>query len=78
MTVAPFADEWDDDQLWASPELTADLVEFLGTGALDACRAATCMPAMTGGGLVAEQAGQILADDRLALRLREHDAGGRS
>jgi len=27
---------------------------------------------------LAEQAGQILADDRLALRLREHDAGGRS
>jgi 3-oxoacyl-[acyl-carrier protein] reductase len=35
MTAEIFADEWDDPDLWASPELTADLVELLATGALD-------------------------------------------
>ena len=36
MTAAIFKAEWDDEELWSPPELTADLIEFLETGALDA------------------------------------------
>ncbi len=36
MTAAIFAAEWDDAGLWSPPELTADLIEFIDSGALDA------------------------------------------
>ena len=35
MTATIFADDWDDPDLWTPPELTADLVELLASGALD-------------------------------------------
>jgi 3-oxoacyl-[acyl-carrier protein] reductase len=35
MTAVPFADHWDDPDLWSPPELAAELVEFIATGALD-------------------------------------------
>ncbi len=36
MTAAIFAAEWDAPGLWSPPELTAELIEFLETGVLDA------------------------------------------
>jgi NAD(P)-dependent dehydrogenase (short-subunit alcohol dehydrogenase family) len=36
MTAPIFEAEWDDEELWSPPELTAELIEFLDTGALDA------------------------------------------
>ena len=73
MTVELFADEWADDELWASPELTADLVEYLGTGALDALSGRYLHARDDAWRLFAERAGQILADDMQALRLRRHE-----
>ena len=35
MTAALFADIWDDPDTWTPPETTADLIEFLDSGALD-------------------------------------------
>jgi 3-oxoacyl-[acyl-carrier protein] reductase len=35
MTAGIFKAEWDDEKLWSPPELTADLIEFLDSGALD-------------------------------------------
>ena len=78
MTREVFAEEWDDEQFWASPELTADLVEFLGTGALDALSGRYLHARNDRWRLFAEQTDQIRADDLLALRLRQHDGGGRS
>ena len=36
MTAAVFADIWDEANVWSPPELAADLIEFLESGALDA------------------------------------------
>jgi NAD(P)-dependent dehydrogenase (short-subunit alcohol dehydrogenase family) len=35
MTAGIFAAEWDDPSLWSPPELAADLIEFIDSGALD-------------------------------------------
>ena len=35
MTSRIFAAEWDDPDLWSPPELAADLIEFIDSGALD-------------------------------------------
>ena len=35
MTAAIFPELWDDPQVWAEPELAAELVEFIASGALD-------------------------------------------
>jgi NAD(P)-dependent dehydrogenase (short-subunit alcohol dehydrogenase family) len=70
MTAQVFADEWDDEDLWSSPELTADLVEYLGTGALDAPSGRYLHSRNDDWRSFAERAPQILADDLLAMRLR--------
>jgi 3-oxoacyl-[acyl-carrier protein] reductase len=35
MTRVTFADDWDDPDLWAPPELAAELIACIGSGALD-------------------------------------------
>ena len=35
MTRATFADDWDDPDLWTPPELAAELIACIGSGALD-------------------------------------------
>ena len=70
MTAELFADEWEDEDLWSSPELTADLIEYLGTGALDALSGRYLHAANDDWRAFAERVPQILQQDLLALRLR--------
>jgi len=72
MAAQVFADEWDNEDLWSSPELTADLVEYLDTGALDALSGRYLHARNDDWRTFAERAPQILAEDLLALRLRSH------
>jgi NAD(P)-dependent dehydrogenase (short-subunit alcohol dehydrogenase family) len=37
MTRVAFADDWNDPELWSPPELSAELVACIGSGALDDC-----------------------------------------
>jgi NAD(P)-dependent dehydrogenase (short-subunit alcohol dehydrogenase family) len=70
MTAELFADEWEDEDVWSSPELTADLVEYLGAGALDALCGRYLDAANDDWRAFAERVPQILERDLLALRLR--------
>jgi NAD(P)-dependent dehydrogenase (short-subunit alcohol dehydrogenase family) len=35
MSRVAFADVWDDPGFWSPPELAAELIEYIGSGALD-------------------------------------------
>ncbi len=70
MSAGIFADEWDDPDFWSPPELTADLVEFLGTGALDALSGRYLHAANDDWRAFADQVPEILEQDLYALRLR--------
>jgi len=70
MTAGPFAELWDDPDLWSPPELAADLVAAIDAGDLDALsgryiHAARDWRAMTG-----DVAG-IAEEDLHTLRVRE-------
>ena len=70
MTAAIFADEWDEPDLWSSPALTADLIELIGTGALDRLTGRYVHAANDDWRTLAARADEILADDLHALRVR--------
>lgn len=73
MTAQVFADEWDDPDLWSAPALTADLVEFLDTGALDALSGRYLHAANDDWRALAARSAHILEADLLALRLRREE-----
>jgi 3-oxoacyl-[acyl-carrier protein] reductase len=70
MTAIPFADEWDDPDLWSSPELTADLVEFIDSGALDALSGRYIHAAKDDWRALADRSEDAVAKDLHALRIR--------
>ncbi len=70
MTSVVFADEWDDPDLWSPPELTADLIEFIETGALDGLSGRYIHAARDDWRHLAEHVPDVLADDTHSLRVR--------
>lgn len=70
MSEAVFADLWDDPEVWTPPERTADLVAFLGSGALDDLSGRYIHAAIDDWETMPGRATAILADDLNALRLR--------
>ena len=70
MTSVIFADEWDDPELWSPPELTAELVEFIATGALDGLSGRYIHAARDDWRHLAGHTADVLADDTHALRVR--------
>jgi len=73
MTERVFADIWDDESVWAPPELTAELVAFLASGALDALSGRYIHAAADDWKSMPGNAEAILAEDLHALRLRRRD-----
>jgi 3-oxoacyl-[acyl-carrier protein] reductase len=71
MTATAFADDWDDADLWASPELTADLVELIASGALDVLSGRYLHARYDDPLLLVEQAAEIIAADTHVLRVRD-------
>jgi 3-oxoacyl-[acyl-carrier protein] reductase len=70
MTASIFLTEWDDPAFWTPPEVSADLIEFLDGGALDALSGRYIHAANDDWRSLAGQAPEILAQDRLSLRVR--------
>jgi NAD(P)-dependent dehydrogenase (short-subunit alcohol dehydrogenase family) len=70
MTAAVFKAEWDDEGLWSPPELTADLIEFLDTGALDALSGRYIHAAHDDWRALQARIPEILAADAHSLRVR--------
>ena len=70
MTAATFGDQWDDPDLWSPPELAADLIVFIASGALDALSGRYIHAATDDWRVLAERGAEILERDLLALRLR--------
>ncbi len=73
MTEPLFADIWDDASVWSPPELTAELVAFLASGALDALSGRYIHAAADDWKSMPGNAEAILAEDLHALRLRRRD-----
>jgi 3-oxoacyl-[acyl-carrier protein] reductase len=71
MSAELFADVWDDPDFWAAPELTADLIEYLETGALDGLSGRYLHARNDDWRGFADRVPEILAEDLLALRIRE-------
>jgi 3-oxoacyl-[acyl-carrier protein] reductase len=70
MTAHIFLAEWDDD-IWSPPELVADLIAFLGSGALDALSGRYIHAANDDWGTLAERIPELLESDAMALRLNQ-------
>lgn len=70
MTAPIFVEEWDDDEIWSPPELTADLIEFLETGAVDALSGRYIHAKNDDWRALPKRTQALLADDALALRVR--------
>ena len=70
MTSVIFADEWDDPDLWSAPELTADLIEFIETGALDGLAGRYIHAARDDWRHLAEHTTDVRANDTHTLRVR--------
>lgn len=70
MTAATFGDKWDDPDLWSPPELAAELIGFIASGALDALSGRYIHAAADDWRGLAESSAEILQHDLHALRLR--------
>jgi len=70
MTAEIFADEWDEPDLWSSPALTADLVAFIDSGALDGLSGRYIHAANDDWRTLAGRAQDIVAHDLHSLRVR--------
>jgi 3-oxoacyl-[acyl-carrier protein] reductase len=70
MTATTFADQWDDADFWSRPEATAELIEFVSTGALDALSGRYIHATADDWRSLAGRDTEILEHDLLALRLR--------
>ncbi len=74
MTATTFRDRWDDPDLWSPPELAAELIGFIASGALDALSGRYVHAATDDWRALADRSAEVLAHDSLALRLRPaHD-----
>jgi NAD(P)-dependent dehydrogenase (short-subunit alcohol dehydrogenase family) len=70
MTAATFADQWDDVDLWSPPELAAELIGFIASGALDALSGRYIHAAADDWRALAGRGPEVLEHDSHALRLR--------
>ena len=70
MTESAFADLWDDQAVWAQPDLTGELVAFIASGALDAISGRYIHAVSDDWKAMPERVAAILEDDLNALRLR--------
>ena len=70
MTAAIFGDQWDDPDLWSPPELAAELIAFIASGALDALSGRYLHAAADDWRALANRSSEVLEHDLLALRLR--------
>ena len=71
MTAEAFAAEWDDDPaIWSPPELVAELVEFIASGALDALSGRYIQAARDDWRTMGERARELVEQDQYAVRLR--------
>jgi len=70
MTATIFGDQWDDPDLWSPPELAAELIVFIASGALDALSGRYIHAATDDWRVLAERSAEILEHDLHALRLR--------
>jgi 3-oxoacyl-[acyl-carrier protein] reductase len=70
MTAEVFAALWDEPGLWSPPELAAELIAFLDTGALDSLSGRCIHAAIDDWRTLPDRIEEILEGDRHALRLR--------
>lgn len=70
MTAAIFQAQWDDASFWTAPEITADLIEFLDSGALDVLSGRYIHAANDDWRALPGRLAEILEEDRLSLRVR--------
>ena len=70
MTAVTFADNWDDADFWSRPEATAELIEFIASGALDALSGRYIHATADDWRTFADRGPEMLARDSHALRLR--------
>jgi len=69
MTAPLFAEDWEDPDIWSPPELSADLIEFIDSGAIDALSGRFIHVAQDDWRTFAESANDIVAADKQTLRL---------
>jgi NAD(P)-dependent dehydrogenase (short-subunit alcohol dehydrogenase family) len=70
MTADVFEALWDEPGIWSPPELAAELIAFLDTGALDALSGRYIHAAIDDWRSLPDRIDEILEGDRHALRLR--------
>jgi NAD(P)-dependent dehydrogenase (short-subunit alcohol dehydrogenase family) len=70
MTQTVFADYWDEPDVWTPPEATADLVEFIASGALDGLSGRYIHASSDDWRALADTADEALAHDYYSLRVR--------
>jgi 3-oxoacyl-[acyl-carrier protein] reductase len=73
MTEPIFADLWDEPEVWATPGVTAELVAFLATGALDPISGRYIHAVADDWRTMPDRVAEIRAQDLNALRLRAAD-----
>lgn len=70
MTAGVFAAEWNDPDLWSPPELTADLIAHIDSGALDALSGRYIHAARDDWRTMGSRADEISQSDLHTLRVR--------
>jgi 3-oxoacyl-[acyl-carrier protein] reductase len=69
MSAIPFADYWDDPDLWSPPELAAELVEFIATGALEGLSGRYIHAVNDDWRSLGDRVEEIVANDHKVLRM---------
>lgn len=69
MTAVLFAEDWDDPDLWSPPELIADFVEYVASGALDALSGRYLHAARDDWRALGVSPADVVANDTHALRV---------
>jgi NAD(P)-dependent dehydrogenase (short-subunit alcohol dehydrogenase family) len=72
MTAGVFDDYWDAPDLWSPPELTAELIECIDSGELDAMSGRYIHAARDDWRTMGDRTEQLLADDLHTLRVRSN------
>ena len=70
MSTEAFADVWDDPDFWSPPELAAELIEFIGSGALDQLSGRYIRAAVDDWRTLGDHVPEILGNDLHSMRLR--------
>lgn len=70
MTKRIFAQYWDDPDTWTPPEVTADLVEFIASGALDGLSGRYIHAAADDWRALSSQVADAITNDWYSLRVR--------